>query len=101
MSAATLIMFSAAPALAGEHSVANGTSIIMASEGGGDGGSDRRAIEQADYDQSYGPVVQQAEGNGGSDRRAIEQADNGRSYGPVIQQAEGDGGSDRRAIEQA
>lgn len=57
LSSAVVLGLAAVPAYVGQHDVANGTSIAVASNsgpviqqadsGGGDGGSDRRAIEQA------------------------------------------------------
>ncbi len=66
-----------------QHNAAvHGDTVLLADSGGGDGGSDRRAIETAD---SGG-------GDGGMDRRAVETAEGGGG---------GDGGYDRRIAEQA
>lgn len=57
LSSALTLGLAAVPAYVGTHDVANGTSIVLASD--------------------RGPVIQQADsggGNGGSDRRAAEQA---------------------------
>ncbi len=57
LSSAMVLSLAAVPAYVGQHNVANGTSVLTASNnapviqqadaGGGNGGSDRRAVEQA------------------------------------------------------
>lgn len=81
--AAFAIALAGGSVVAAQHRAAvHGDTVILADAGGGDGGSDRRAVETADA----------GGGDGGMDRRAVETADGSGG---------GDGGFDRRVAEQA
>jgi len=65
--AVAALALSATPAFAGQagqHPTADHGQFVTAGSGGGNGGSDRKAVEQAEA----------GGGSGGSDRRAVEQA---------------------------